>query len=190
MQQTESATAPMKSSEAKAGKRPSVAPLVIALAIAAIGVGVIATSTAGGSGMYNYALADLVERSDELAGKELKVSGRIKVGSVRGEAASESFRFDLEDDQGHSIPVGYKRLLPDPFEEGREAIVQGKIVDGTLMASNLTVKCPSRYADTEDLSEAEKARYYQTDYRKHAELGAKSSKLPAPAQGAAPAPAN
>ncbi len=168
----------------------TVAPLLIALVIAAIGFGVIATSTAGGSGMYNYPLAELLARQDELAGKELKVAGRIKVGSVRGEAASDSFRFDLEDETGHTIAVAYKRLLPDPFEEGRDAIVQGKLSGDTIFASNLTVKCPSRYADTENLSEADKTRYYETDYRKHAALkGAGAPGEPSPVQPAAVQPA-
>lgn len=164
--------------------RKSVAPIVIALAIAGIGFFVITSSTSGGSGMFSYTMAELTERKGELEGKDVKVAGRIVKGSVRGEPASPSFRFDLEDDAGHTIAVGYTRLLPDPFEEGREAIVQGRVENGVIQASNLTVKCPSRYADTESMSEADKQRYYQTDYRKHAELGAAKAKN-APAAPAA-----
>ncbi len=169
-----------------ARKKRSLAPLVITVLIAAIGFAVIGTSTSGGAGMYNYSLMELKTRSAELAGKDVKVAGRIATGSVRGEPASDTFRFDLEDDDGHKISVAYKRLLPDPFEEGRDAIVNGKLKDGVLFASNLTVKCPSRYADTEEMqnmSEAERQKYYKSDYKKHAAMkkaaGANAAEKPA-----------
>ena len=95
--------------------------------IAAIGFAVVASSTSGGAGMYNFALKGWWQ--SDLAGKDVKVSGRIAKGAC-GEPASDSFRFDLEDDEGNKISVGYTRLLPDPFEEGRDAIVQGKLVNG------------------------------------------------------------
>ncbi|MCO4763629.1 MAG: cytochrome c maturation protein CcmE [Myxococcales bacterium] len=151
-------------------KKRSFAPLIITAVIAAIGFAVIGSSTSGGAGMYNYSVADLSDRKGELAGKDVKVAGRIAKGSVRGEPASDSFRFDLEDDEGHKVAIAYKRLLPDPFEEGREAIVTGQFDGSVLRATNLTVKCPSRYADTEDMqnmSEAEKKRYYKEEYSKH-----------------------
>ncbi len=166
----------------------SVAPLIIALAIAGIGAFVIASSTTGGAGMFNYPLAEVVARADELQGKEVKLSGRIVVGSVRGEPASEAFRFDLEDAGGQKIAIAYTKLLPDPFEEGREAIVQGRLEGRTIFASTLTVKCPSRYADTESMTEAERQRYVETDYRKHTEL-ARQRALQGGGQGAPGAPA-
>lgn len=168
--------------------RKSIAPIVIALVIGAIGFFVITSSTTGGSGMFSYTMAELSERKAELDGKDVKVAGRIVKGSVRGEPASPSFRFDLEDDAGNSIAVGYTRLLPDPFEEGRDAIVQGRVENGVIQASMLTVKCPSRYADTESMTDADKQRYYETDYRKHAEMGAGKGNEVAPA-AAAPAAA-
>ena len=166
-----------------ARKKRSLVPLVITALIAAIGFAVIGTSTSGGAGMYNYSLIELKTRSAELAGKNVKVAGRIATGSVRGEPASDTFRFDLEDDDGNKIPVAYERLLPDPFEEGRDAIVNGKMKDGVLFASNLTVKCPSRYADTEEMqnmSEAERQKYYNSDYKKHAAMKKTDGALSAP----------
>ncbi len=158
---------PSPAAAAPPRRRRSFAPLIIAALIAVIGVAVIGTSTSGGAGMYNYSVADLVSQRDSLAGKPIKVSGRIAADSVRGEPASESFRFDLEDDDGNRVPVGYTRLLPDPFEEGRDAIIQGEMTGGVLKANSLTVKCPSRYADTEGLSDEQRDAYYRDEYKKH-----------------------
>ena len=36
-----------------------------------------------------------------------------------------------------------------------------------LHASSLTVKCPSRYADAQSMTDAEKAKYYKQEYQKH-----------------------
>lgn len=148
-------------------KKTSWAPVVVVVAVVAIGLGVIGTSTSGGAGMYNYTLAQLAENKADIGKREIKVSGRVRKGSVRGEPGSTAFRFDLEDGQGHTLTVGYPRLLPDPFEEGRDAIVQGRLEQGELAASSLTVKCPSRYADAQNMSEADQRKYYQQEYQKH-----------------------
>jgi cytochrome c-type biogenesis protein CcmE len=155
---------------APVARKRSLAPLIIAALIALLGVAVIGTSTSGGAGNYNYSIAQLTKDMDEVAGKSIKVAGTIAKGSVRGQPASDSFRFDLADTEGNKVSVAYKKLLPDPFEEGRDAIVSGKVVNGVLRASNLTVKCPSRYEDSEQLTDEQKKRYLQSDPGKHAEM--------------------
>ncbi len=148
-------------------KKSSWAPVVVVVAVIAIGLGVIGTSTSGGAGMYNYTLAQLAENKADIGKREIKVSGKVRKGSVRGEPGSRDFRFDMEDGQGHTLRVAYPRLLPDPFEEGREAIVQGRLEGDELAASSLTVKCPSRYADAQNMSEADQRKYYEQEYQKH-----------------------
>lgn len=161
-----------------ARKKSSWAPVVVVVAVIAIGLGVVGTSTSGGAGMYNYTLAQLAENKADIGRREIKVSGKVRKGSVRGEPGSREFRFDIEDGQGHTLTVAYPRLLPDPFEEGREAIVQGRLEAGELAASSLTVKCPSRYADAQTMSEADQQKYYQQQYQKHkaAQPGAEAPK--------------
>lgn len=166
--------APAERPEVVRKKSRSWAPVVIAGVVVAIGLAVVGTSTSGGAGLYNYSLQQLTTAGADVQGREIKVSGKVAKGSVRGEPASSTFRFDLEDGAGHKLTVAYPRLLPDPFEEGRDAIVQGKIQDGVLHASMLTVKCPSRYADAEGMSESEKQKYYQTEYQKHLKANQKA----------------
>ena len=153
-------------------KKRSIAPVAIAAAVIVIGLAVVGSSTSGGAGMYNYTLAQLAREGDKVAGKEIKVAGKVKAGSVRGQPASATFRFGVEDNAGHTLTIAYAKLLPDPFEEGRDAIIAGKLErdsDGSplLRASSLTVKCPSRYGDAESMSEADRQKYYKTEYKKH-----------------------
>lgn len=162
----------------------SWAPIVVVAAVAAIGLAVVGSSTSGGAGLYDYSLAQLASAGRSVEGRDIKVSGNVAHGSVRGEPGGKDFRFDLDDGQGHRLTVAYPRLLPDPFEEGRTAIVQGRIEQGVLQATNLTVKCPSRYADgAAQLSEAEQQRYYQGAYRQHqaAQAGRDAAAAPAAA---------
>jgi len=162
-------------------RRRTVAPLVIAGAIAAIGFAVLGTSTSGGAGMYYYSLGDLQGKLDQVAGQDIKVAGRIAHDSVRGEPASASFRFELEDDDGNRLTIAYRKLLPDPFEEGRDAIIQGRIDAGVLQATSLTVKCPSRYEDSEQMTPEKREQYYNTDYLKHAAIAGEEAPKPTPA---------
>ena len=39
--------------------------------------------------------------------------------------------------------------MPDPFADGREVIVTGKVADGTFVAEHdsLITKCPSKFSD-------------------------------------------
>ncbi len=158
-------------------KGRSWAPIVIGVAVIGIGLAVVGTSTSGGAGMYNYTLAQLSAPGADLQGRDIKVAGKVKVGSVRGEPGSAAFRFDIADTEGHALTIAYTKLLPDPFEEGRDAIIQGRVVpcpsgcagQTLLQASSLTVKCPSRYGDASSLTPEQQKKYYDTEYRKHLE---------------------
>lgn len=53
------------------------------------------------------------------------------------------------EDPSKKVPVSYEGQVPDPFREGREVIVTGRMVDGTLVAEkdSLITKCPSKFSD-------------------------------------------
>jgi len=81
------------------------------------------------------------ERSYELTGK-------VVDGSVRREG--ERLRFSVRDRAGRTaLPVDYAGVVPDPFREGREVIVKGRVSDGTLVAErdSLVTKCPSKFTE-------------------------------------------
>lgn len=44
-----------------------------------------------------------------------------------------------------TIPVVYKKLMPDMFAPGRAVIIDGEFRDGTLHARELMTQCPSKY---------------------------------------------
>jgi cytochrome c-type biogenesis protein CcmE len=81
-------------------------------------------------------------------GQSYELTGKVVDGSV--ERRGERLRFKIRDRAGHTaIPVDYRGAVPDPFREGREVIVTGRVIEGTLVAErdSLVTKCPSKFTE-------------------------------------------
>jgi cytochrome c-type biogenesis protein CcmE len=78
-------------------------------------------------------------------GRSIEVTGKVVDGSVR---RGQVLRFRVRDRNGSaSIPVVYRGTIPDPFREGREVIVTGRMQNGTFVGErdSLVTKCPSKF---------------------------------------------
>jgi cytochrome c-type biogenesis protein CcmE len=78
-------------------------------------------------------------------GRSYEVTGKVVAGSVQ---RGELLRFRVRDRDGTaSVPVVYRGAVPDPFREGREVIVSGRMRNGTLVGErdSLVTKCPSKF---------------------------------------------
>ena len=76
------------------------------------------------------------------------LTGRVVTDSV--ERTDDGLRFGIEDRDGsESLPVSYSGTVPDPFREGREVIVTGRLEEGAFVADrdSLITKCPSKFAE-------------------------------------------
>ncbi len=121
--------------------------LVVALSAAVLlAAGLVYTSFSAGS--------ETVEPSDlrGASGGNYELTGKVAEGSV--EHSGNELRFEITDreDATASIPVSYTGQVPDPFREGREVIVDGKLEDGTFVAErdSLVTKCPSKFENASD----------------------------------------
>jgi len=80
--------------------------------------------------------------------RSYQLTGKVVEASV--ERQGERLRFAVRDRAGRTaIPVVYEGVVPDPFREGREVIVDGRVVAGTLVAErdSLVTKCPSKFTE-------------------------------------------
>lgn len=78
-----------------------------------------------------------------------ELTGKVVPGSIQH--SGDDLRFQIADRDGsHSIPVTYSGTVPDPFRDGREVIVTGKLEDGTFVGErdSLITKCPSKFTTT------------------------------------------
>jgi cytochrome c-type biogenesis protein CcmE len=79
-------------------------------------------------------------------GRSYDLTGKVVDGSVSH--AGERLRFRVRDRDGTaSVPVTYTGVVPDPFREGREVIVSGRLQRGTFVGErdSLITKCPSKF---------------------------------------------
>jgi cytochrome c-type biogenesis protein CcmE len=77
---------------------------------------------------------------------DYKLTGKVVDGSVK--RSGEKLSFAVRDRSGTaSVPVAYTGVVPDPFREGREVVVDGKLQGGTFVAErdSLVTKCPSKF---------------------------------------------
>ncbi|HYH60381.1 MAG TPA: cytochrome c maturation protein CcmE [Solirubrobacterales bacterium] len=74
--------------------------------------------------------------------------GKVVTEETMPDGSREFVIADPEDESA-TVPVTYEGQVPDPFREGRDVIVTGEMVDGTLVAQkdSLITKCPSKFSD-------------------------------------------
>src|SRR3954469_10635962 len=79
-------------------------------------------------------------------GRWYEVTGKVVNGSVRHEGDALLFRI-RDRDGTRSVPVRYSGAVPDPFRDGREVIVSGRLENGTFIGErdSLVTKCPSKF---------------------------------------------
>ena len=81
------------------------------------------------------------------------LTGKVVPGSIQ--RTDDQLRFRVSDRDGsHPIPVTYTGTVPDPFRDGREVIVTGKLEEGTFVGERdtLVTKCPSKFTAEEQSS--------------------------------------
>ncbi|HEV7919067.1 MAG TPA: cytochrome c maturation protein CcmE [Solirubrobacterales bacterium] len=84
-------------------------------------------------------------------GKSYELTGKVVDGSLVEKGNTMSFKVRDRAGSGQ-IPVVYKGTVPDPFKEGREVIVTGKVENGVLVGEpgSLITKCPSKFTNAKN----------------------------------------
>jgi cytochrome c-type biogenesis protein CcmE len=119
----------------------------IIFGVVVVGVALVVLATTSG-GQYAVAIDQIAAAPDRFTGEKLRVTGNIKAGSARFLTANglPETRFAIVDAHGNTLEVLYQQAPPDPFKEGRSAVVEGVLQeDGSILCHKLTVKCPSKY---------------------------------------------
>jgi cytochrome c-type biogenesis protein CcmE len=80
------------------------------------------------------------------AGELYELTGKVEPGSIKRDGTMLSFRVRDREGQG-SVPVQYTGVVPDPFRDEREIIIdvrkQGDVFVGEK--DSLVTKCPSKF---------------------------------------------
>jgi cytochrome c-type biogenesis protein CcmE len=79
-------------------------------------------------------------------GGTYEMTGKVVPGSITHQGAA--LVFQVRDRQGSkALPVHYTGTVPDPFRDGREVIVTGRLHNGVFLGerNSLVTKCPSKF---------------------------------------------
>jgi cytochrome c-type biogenesis protein CcmE len=77
--------------------------------------------------------------------RRLQVRGHVDYATVRRLREGLELRFTLRG-KDESLPVVYAGLVPDTFDRAESVTVAGVVgADGTFVADDLVVQCPSKY---------------------------------------------
>lgn len=75
----------------------------------------------------------------------VRLKGNIVAGTVQSSSDKMHLWFDIGDGK-ESVRVHYQGAVPDAFQEGLEAVVDGRMApSGIFEGRELVVKCPSKY---------------------------------------------
>jgi cytochrome c-type biogenesis protein CcmE len=149
----------------KAKSKVIIAGVIILLAIG----GLIATGVAN-TASYYMTVDEFMEKKETLSNRTVKLSGFIIGDSVIYDEQNLKLRFEIRDEEETTrLWVVYEGVKPDMFTDGWEAIVDGQLnKEGVFIASELLVKCPSKYEEQENLLESDKP-YYEYQEKKQNE---------------------
>ncbi len=106
----------------------------------------IFTSIQGSTAPY-LTVTELQSRGSSVYEQNVRLTGVIQGESIDWNAQGLILKFEIADEDGR-LAVVYKGLRPDMFQDGAQAVVEGRYTEGgTFEAHNLVLKCPSKYEE-------------------------------------------
>ena len=111
-------------------------------AVLAAAVGLVLFALSGEITLYKTP-TELIEQPNT-EGRRLRIGGLVEVGSVvRKDGGLVEFKVT---DTVNAVPVTYRGLLPDLFQEGQGVVAEGKLDrDGLFLADTVLAKHDERY---------------------------------------------
>ena len=103
----------------------------------------------GSSVSYYVTVSEYLARGTDLYDTNVRVAGKIADSPIDWNAEEIELKFAITEG-GHTIPVIYHGAKPSGFKAGSNILVEGKYhSDGIFRASQLIMKCPSKYESIE-----------------------------------------
>ena len=119
--------------------------VAIAVSLILVAVGFIMYTGIQETSVYYYTVSEVVEQQSQLIGEPLRIAGEVVPGSINQDNTGLIHEFMIEEG-GKMIPVVYRDIAPDTFQDRAEAVVEGTLDEhGTFQATFLMAKCPSKY---------------------------------------------
>lgn len=132
---------------------------VIAVAAVALTIATILIGNGLKDGINFFRSPSQVMETPPGPRETFRIGGLVEEGSlIRGEG--EVIRF-IVTDGGASVPVTFKGVLPDLFEENQGMVGTGKFVNGVFEASEILAKHDENYMPKEVIDALKEQGIYQ-----------------------------
>ncbi|WP_428242147.1 cytochrome c maturation protein CcmE [Gynuella sp.] len=90
-----------------------------------------------------------IAAGDYLVDQKVRIGGLVKAGSFR-QLDQDTLKTEfLVTDCMSDVKVSYNKILPDLFREGQSVVVEGKVIDGVVKASQVLAKHDEKYMPPE-----------------------------------------
>lgn len=132
---------------AKARRNRRIALIGGVLAVAGLAVALVMTAL-GDAVAYFYTPSDLA-KLDRSPHGVIRLGGLVEEGSVSTGTADAVTHFTITDTGGAKVAVAYRGILPDLFREGQGVVVQGRLANGALTATEVLAKHDENYMPRE-----------------------------------------
>ena len=119
--------------------------LTIAMVIVAGAITLFFLAGRGSNDEVLYMAPTQFKADAALQKNRVRIKGMIVPGTVKTSSDKMHLWFDIGDDKT-AVKVHYKGPAPEAFQEGLEAVVDGRMgSQGVFECRELVVKCPSKY---------------------------------------------
>ncbi len=111
-----------------------------------IGAAIVFWATTGTSSLVLMP-SELITKAQAKDLPRVRIGGRVVDPISYQTEPTMVLRFSVKDPKGseQTVPVVYEGLKPDMFAAGRDVLIDGDFVAGTLRAAKLQTQCPSKY---------------------------------------------
>jgi len=138
---------PTAAGAAPTGRRKSQTKFIVGGAVIVLAIAILIITSMSGSKTYYMTVAELQAKGVAAQGQKVRVAGLVDGGSIQWDDRNLNLSFDIADESGR-LSVAYHGLRPDMLQDEAEAVVEGALnAQGTFVATNLMLKCPSKYEE-------------------------------------------
>lgn len=127
-------------------KRKNQRLILLVLAIVAvIGAVLLAMSAMRDRVAFFYAPGDVATKGLPLD-RAVRIGGMVKAGSIQRQSDGVTIHFVVGDDTQATIPVRFRGITPDLFQENSGVVAEGRFQpDGSFVATEILAKHDENY---------------------------------------------
>jgi len=123
--------------------------MLVILIVLGVGTAVALALTAFNRNLMFFYSPSQVVSGEAPKGRDFRIGGMVKEGSVKREPDGLTVRFVVSDN-AENTTILYKGILPDLFREGQGIVAQGQLThDGIFIAKQVLAKHDENYMPPE-----------------------------------------